>query len=99
MQRIVDAATRSGAVVYSLDSRGLMTSQADASTGAAGGLQQSPGLQSGVDRRSAQVLRTTLASIAGQTGGFVVSGTNDFASGLNRMLEDNDAYYLLAYQP
>jgi VWFA-related protein len=99
MQRIVDAATRSGAVVYSLDSRGLMTSQADASTGAAGGMQQSPGLQSGVDRRSAQVLRTTLTTIAAQTGGFVVQGTNDFASGLNRMLEDNDAYYLLAYQP
>src|SRR5258708_11889094 len=49
-------------------------------------------------RRANEIMRTTLTTIASQTGGFIVSGSNDFVSGLRRMLEDNDAYYLLAYQ-
>jgi hypothetical protein len=36
--------------------------------------------------------------LANDTGGFLVRGTNDLASGLKRMLGDNDSYYLLAYE-
>jgi hypothetical protein len=94
-QRVVDAATRSGAVLYALDSRGL-TTNADASSAAN---SDNPGLKVRVDRSSEQVMRTTLHTLSDQTGGFVVHGTNDMANGLKRMLDDNDAYYVLAYQP
>jgi VWFA-related protein len=96
MRRIVDAATRSGAVVYSLDSRGLTTDTRDAEYV---GDSIPPGLEESVARRANGVTRTTLTSIAAQTGGFLVSGSNDFVGGLKRMLEDSDAYYVLAYEP
>jgi VWFA-related protein len=96
LQGVVDAATRAGAVVYAIDSRGLFTSASDASaitgTGAA-----APSLSLGVARAGEQRLRYSLNTLAEQTGGFVVQDTNDLAGGLRRMLEDNDAYYVLAY--
>ena len=40
-----------------------------------------------------------LGQLAFQTGGFLVHGTNDLASGLNRIEEELGAYYLLSYTP
>ena len=91
---IVDAATRAGAVVYSLDSRGLTTTGGDAST--AGSVE--PGLRARVDRQAELRMRTTLETVANDTGGFLVTGSNALADGLRRMLDDNETYYLLAYQ-
>ena len=96
LQAIIDAATRSGAVVYALDSQGLMPTGGDASVV---GASVPPGLQTPVDRRSEQLFRETLRTVAETTGGFLIHGTNDLAGGLRRMIEDNDAYYLLAYEP
>jgi len=96
MQRLIDGATRSGAVVYALDTRGLVPTGGDAGVE---GYGAPPGLQAGLERQSAQLTRETLRGVANDTGGFLVHGTNDLASGLRRMLEDNDAYYLLAYEP
>lgn len=95
-RRILDAATRSGAVLYALDSRGLTTASMDA---AVAGSSVPPGLQARVDRQSDQLFRKTLDGLAADTGGFLVRGTNDLADGLRRMLADNEAYYLLAYEP
>jgi hypothetical protein len=44
-------------------------------------------------------LRETLSEVAGDTGGFLVHGTNEPDTGLRRVLADNEAYYLLAYEP
>lgn len=96
LRALVDAATRSGAVVYAVDSRGLQGSLADASVA---GTAAPAGLQSSVDRRSSQLYRTTLETISADTGGFLVSSTNAFDSGLQRVLADNDSYYLMAYEP
>ena len=95
LRRVLDAATRSGTVVYALDSRGLLTG-ADASTAAVGA---SPGVQARVERAAEQIKRDTLTTLADGTGGFLVRGTNDLMGGLRRMLDDNEAYYLLAYEP
>jgi VWFA-related protein len=95
LQGIVDAATRAGAVVYSLDSRGLTTTGGDAST--TGSVD--PGLRARVDRQAELRMRTTLETVANDTGGFLVTGSNALADGLRRMLDDNETYYLLAYQP
>jgi VWFA-related protein len=93
---VVDAATRSGTVVYALDSWGLATGGRDASVA---GAAVPPGLQQHVDRSSAHLFRETLSSLAGDTGGFLVHGTNEPGPGLVRMLADNEAYYLMAYEP
>jgi VWFA-related protein len=95
LRRVLDAATRSGMVVYALDSRGLLTG-ADASAAAVGA---SPGVQARVERAAEQIKRDTLTTLADGTGGFLVRGTNDLVAGLRRMLDDNEAYYLLAYEP
>jgi VWFA-related protein len=95
MRRIVDAATRSGAVVYALDTRGLVSTGGDAS--AVG--TTSPGLQTRVDRQGEQLERRSLETLARDTGGFVVHGTNDLAAGLHRMLADSSTYYLMGYAP
>jgi hypothetical protein len=58
-----------------------------------------PGLQGSVDRSAAQLTRLTLESIAEDTGGYLVTGTNAFDDGLKRVLHENDSYYLMAYEP
>jgi VWFA-related protein len=95
LRRVLDAALRSGTVVYALDSRGLVTG-ADSSKA---GVAADPGLEARVDRQVAQVRRDALTTLADGTGGFFVRGTNDLGTGLQRMLDDNAAYYLLAYEP
>jgi VWFA-related protein len=96
LQRIIDAATRSGAVVYALDAHGLATDMRDASHERQ---VTSAGLQAIVGHQGDALIRTTLQTVANDTGGFVVRGTNDLAGGLRRMLADNEAYYLMAYEP
>ncbi len=96
VQRVVDAATRGGAVVYTMDTKGLITGGPDAS---AAGTAVGQDFKANVDQQSMQLLRGTLADIAAQTGGFLVAGTNDLAGGLARMLDDNASYYLMAYEP
>jgi VWFA-related protein len=96
LRAVIDAATRSGAVVYALDAHGLTTTGGDSATA---GAPAPPGLRERVERLSRQEFRETLSALANDTGGFLVRGTNELASGLGRMLEDNDAYYLMAYEP
>lgn len=95
LRRVIDAATRSGTVVYTLDAGGL-ASGADAG---AAGLAVAPGLEERVHRKADQILTETLVGLASSTGGFHVRGTNDLAAGLRRMFEDDAAYYVLAYEP
>ena len=96
LRRIIDASLRSGSVVYSLTSTGLTTGISDVGEPA---LNTQPGLQAQVDRRGEQITRDTLERVAEETGGFLVRGTNDLAGGLRRMLDDNEVYYLMAYEP
>jgi VWFA-related protein len=99
LRRVIDAATRSGAVVYALDARGLVTTGTDAGVAGTAAPQSTPGLPDRVARLSEQEYFETLSGLANDTGGFLVRGTNELAGGLRRMLEDNDAYYLMAYEP
>jgi VWFA-related protein len=96
MRSVVDAATKSGAVVYALDAGGLMTRARDASSLGPGSQAD---VQHAMDHQAEQILRTTLETVSSDTGGFLVRGTNDLAGGLHRMLLDNETYYLIAYEP
>ena len=96
LRQVIDAATRSGAVVYALDARGLAPTGADASVG---GPVTDPGLRERVARLAREESRETLQRLADDTGGLLVSDTNELGAGLGRMLADNEAYYLIAYEP
>jgi len=96
MRQVTDAATRSGAVVYALETRGAAPAGADAGVAGPGA---PPGLRERVARLAEQENRETLHRLADETGGFLVRGTEDLAAGLGRMLQDDEAFYLIAYEP
>lgn len=96
LRQVADAATRSGAVVYALDTGGVTPGGADAG---AAGPAATPGLGERVARLAQQESREALQGLADATGGFLVRGTTEPASGLRRMLEEDGAYYLMAYEP
>jgi VWFA-related protein len=100
VRRIVDAATRSGVVLYALDTRGLI---ADVPGGDASfpGPQvlTAPGARASLQTRGNEAQRQSLNALAEDTGGFLVRNANDLGRGFGRILRDNEVYYLLAYEP
>lgn len=96
LERIVDAATRSGTVVYALDAEGLPVT---ASGAGVAGVPSRPGLEQSVARQGEVLYRRTLETISGGTGGFLIRGASDIESGVGRMLEENAAHYVMAYEP
>jgi len=100
VRRIVDAATRSGVVLYALDTRGLVADVPGGSASFQGpGVLTAPGGRADLQSRGNEAQRQSLNALAEDTGGFLVRDTNDLARGLGRILADNDVYYLLAYEP
>ena len=95
-RRITDAAARSGVVVYSMDSKGLVSGMADASSNSAfdpsGRLQRA-----GIGELSAA--QDVLNAIAVDTGGRFVRNTNVLNPGLSKALKETSLYYLLAWRP
>ena len=100
VRRIVDAATRSGVVLYGLDTRGLV---ADVPGGGASfqgpGVLSAPGVRESLQARGNEAQRQSLNALAEDTGGFLVHDTNDLGRGFARILRDSEVYYLLAYEP
>jgi VWFA-related protein len=96
VQRITSAAARSGVVVYSMDSRGLVASLVDASSDVA--FDPSGRLQ----RATAGELSATqdaMNALARDTGGRLVINTNTLEPALKKALGETSTYYLLAWKP
>jgi VWFA-related protein len=109
---VTDNATRSGVVINAMDVRGLPVNGAVAkfdntppksALGGgtfAGGDVSTAGL---VDPRllgeSSLTEQLTLRELAGRTGGVSVVNSNNFAGGLDKILNRGRAYYRLAYRP
>jgi VWFA-related protein len=100
LRRIVDAATRSGVVVYCLDTRGL-TAEAPGGNADFSGppVLTAPGVRESLQTRNIEALRDGMNALAEDTGGFLARNSNDLGAGLGRILRDNQLYYLLAYEP
>jgi len=100
VRRITDAATRSGVVLYSLDTRGLTADVPGGSASFQGpAVLTAPGARQSLQARGNEAQRQALNALAEDTGGFAVRNTNDLAQGFGRILRDNEVYYLLAYEP
>lgn len=96
MQRIADAAARSGVVVYSLDARGIYNAQKDASDES---LFDPTALSLNSRSTSFKEMQDPLNAIAASTGGRFIRNTNDFKTAIKRALEETGSYYMLAWRP
>ncbi|MGI9166902.1 MAG: VWA domain-containing protein [Pyrinomonadaceae bacterium] len=96
MRRITSAAARSGAVIYSLDARGLVASLQDAST--EGGFDVS-GVLARASLGELRASQDSLNALARDTGGKPIFNTNALGTGLSRALKETAVYYLLAWKP
>jgi VWFA-related protein len=103
LRRVTDAATRAGVVIYSIDARGLIATsgEGDASqpSSARAGVPELPGVRGRIEHSAIEAKRDGLNALARDTGGFLVFNTNDLNLGMKRVMEDNETYYVLAYEP
>lgn len=95
-QRVVDQATRSGSVIYTIDARGLFSLMADA-TGAERPVDSSGMLKSKPGEETAS--QEGLFVLADETGGRFLKNQNFFEKWVDRMLDENSSYYVIAWQP
>ena len=114
-QRLSDAALRAGVTISAMDPRGLSATPGTVSFTETEGrsnyqaeiMGQRTGFGRGgtADQATLSPLlagaseRLGLSTIAKLTGGVSVANTNDFASGLEKVLSRSRGYYLLAYTP
>jgi VWFA-related protein len=93
--RAADAAQLGNTAVSYVNTRGLA---ADSSFGLDQMAVPKPGdMGLMLSERAAESAGTEF--IAHETGGSVVSNTNDLAGGLGRVIDESSAYYLLGYEP
>jgi len=96
LRDVTNAAAKSGVVIYSMDTRGLVASLTDASTDA----PFDPGgrlISSGAGELTAT--QDGMNALAADTGGKALFNTNDLTKGFAPALKETSAYYLLAWKP
>ncbi|HVG86833.1 MAG TPA: VWA domain-containing protein [Vicinamibacterales bacterium] len=87
LQNVFDAANRSNTAIYAVDPRGLSTGEFD--------IQDNIG-----PRLSQDALRSTMATLqvlAENTDGRAIVNRNDLAKGMEQIVRDSSAYYLVGY--
>jgi VWFA-related protein len=100
LHKLVDRANRAGAVIYTMDARGLDPLGYDASDHGPSnptGTNDAPNL--GPKRAAFNATQQGLVSLANLTGGIAYTNGNDLNYGLGLVLEDQRGYYLLGYTP
>lgn len=105
LQRVFDAAARSGTVVYTLDARGLSVGMIDASSAGVPDLANdasSPtataynGYSPTIEISASQEV---LRGLAAETGGRALLNTNGLEQAVTKTLDETANYYLLAWRP
>jgi hypothetical protein len=99
LDHVVDQAVRAGVVVYALDPRGLQSGRLLADDNTTGLNAEQLPAQAASRHEFLIDTQDSLTHLAEQTGGFAVLNTNDLASGLRRIGDDQRGYYLLGYTP
>jgi VWFA-related protein len=87
MRDVWDAANRNNAAIYALDPRGL--------AGAEFGIEENISLTT--DAKYLQASQDSLRTLASETDGRAIVNRNDLAKGLEQMVRDSSAYYLIGY--
>ncbi|MCC7325170.1 MAG: VWA domain-containing protein, partial [Burkholderiales bacterium] len=87
LQNVFDAANRTNTAIYAVDPRGLSTGEFDIADNVG-------------QRQSQESLRSTLSSLqtlAENTDGRAIINRNDLAKGMEQIVRDSSAYYLVGY--
>jgi len=92
VRSVGDIASRAGVVIYGLDLRGLV---ATSPTAGEGSLRSGPVVQ----MQELAGTRESLDLLSAQTGGFLVKDRNDISAGFDRILDDQQGFYVLGYVP
>ena len=94
-----NSANRSNVSIYSVDSRGLLTTTpgGDASMGASGGKAMFSGATVISQSQSREDARDTLATLASDTGGRSFFDAGDFGKVFQSVQSDTSGYYLVGY--
>jgi VWFA-related protein len=96
LREITSAAAKSGVVIYSMDTRGLVATLHDAAT-------ERPfdpfGRLSLATHGELTVSQDGMNALAVDTGGKAVFNTNDLKQGLAPAIKETSTYYLLAWKP
>ncbi len=96
LRQVTLAAASSGAVIYSIDARGLTSGMPDASTeqpfDPSGRLSRSTGGEQGA-------FQDALNALAVDTGGRAFRNSNALSPAVTTALKETSAYYLLAWRP
>ena len=96
LRDITYAAAKSGVVIYSMDTRGLVASLTDASS------DRIVDISGRLERATHSELSSTqdgMNALAADTGGKAVFNTNDLRRGLAPALKETSTYYLIAWRP
>ena len=96
LRNITNAAAKSGVVIYSMDTRGLVASLQDIS------VEQPFDPTGRLSLSTHQELAATqdgLNALAVDTGGKAIFNTNDLKKGLAPAIKETSTYYLLAWKP
>lgn len=99
LEKVIDTANRSSVIVYTFDTKGLKPM----------GLQamdtSNEVIEHKRDQKTAERIINTQGSqegltyFAGETGGKALINSNNLEGGIERALDEQNGYYLLAYQP
>jgi VWFA-related protein len=87
MRRVFDACNRQNTSIYPVDPRGLAVFEY--------GIQDSVGIEG--DATDLRASLDTLRVLANNTDGRAILNRNDLAAGMQQILRDSSAYYLLGY--
>ena len=96
LRRITNAAAKSGVVIYSMDTRGLVATLEDISVEK----PFDPGGQLTLsEHQELTATQDGLNALAVDTGGKAIFNTNDLRRGLAPAIKETSTYYLLAWKP
>ncbi len=96
LNQIIDAAQRNGVVVYTIDTRGLVSNALDATNNVPVDMQ---GRLESASLREIPASQDALHALAADTGGRALRNQNVFSPWINKILEETSNYYLLAWRP
>ena len=94
LKQITDAATRSGAVIYSLDARGLL-----GTTDASSNRADPTGRLAHANIGELSASQDPLTALATDTGGRAFLNSGDLIGALQNAVKETSNYYILAWKP
>ncbi|MEP6704983.1 MAG: VWA domain-containing protein, partial [Acidobacteriota bacterium] len=99
LQDLVEFANRSSVVVYTFDTKGLKSMSIQASDSTYEIIDGHRGQKEKLRTDDFKASQDGLAYLARQTGGQALLNSNDLNGGIQRSLDEQSGYYLLAYVP